>query len=94
MTRFWALLLLVLASPALAEEAKPPAAHGSFSVTPVEACFDKLKPGEASEVKRDFASPWLECQKRLKEREAEEAKKDVEKKDVKKKEADTKEGKP
>jgi hypothetical protein len=61
------------AEPASGDAPVPALHHGSFSITPVQECFEKLGPGEASTVRRDFENPWMECQRRLKER-AEKAK--------------------
>jgi len=49
---------------------------GSFVVTPVQSCFDKLKPGEADALRRDTANPYEECQARLKKRAEDKAKAD------------------
>lgn len=66
---------------------------GSFSVTPVEDCFSRLKPGEAAEVRRDFDSPWMECQRRLREREEGEKKTSSDKEKETGKSGDGKDGK-
>jgi hypothetical protein len=68
-----------------AESAPEKASGGSFTVTPVAECFGKMKPGEANEIRRNFDSPWQECQRRLRAREAEEKAKAAESaKDAKK----------
>lgn len=60
--------------------AAPSYRKGTFSVTPVQDCFEKLGPGETAEVRRNFENPWEECQRRLKDRAGK--KKDAEKKDA------------
>jgi hypothetical protein len=55
------------------EDAPQDYGGGSFTVTPVNDCFKQLRPGEADELRRDFANPYVECQKRLKDRAEEKA---------------------
>lgn len=88
-------------APPVAEEKKAggeaAAPSKNFVVTPVQDCFSRLKPGEANEVRRDFESPWLECQRRLRAREEEAARKDAaagESKDKDGKDRDVKAGEP
>jgi hypothetical protein len=79
-----AAILCLLAVPAFAAE-DADYGGGSFVVTPVEDCFAKIAPADAVTIRRDYASPYSECLKRLQEQREKEAAAKAEAKPVKKK---------
>lgn len=76
--RLAALLALLVPLAARAE---------SITVTDPAQCFNKLSAAESLEIRRDFAQPWRECQRRVAEKEqADKTKQPTDKKEEKPKE--------